>query len=72
MEVYKCTVCGFLYNKESADRTLEGDIVEFNALDADWGCPNCSISAQMFVPAPQGGLDVDEAAGPEDGIDSED
>ena len=60
MEVYKCTVCGFLYNKESADRTLEGNIVEFNALDPEWGCPNCSVSAQMFVPAPESGLDIDE------------
>ncbi len=70
MEVYKCTVCGFLYNKESAERTVEGGIVEFQALDPEWGCPNCSVAAQMFVPAPEGGLDVDEVVDKD--IDSED
>ncbi len=71
MDVYKCTVCGFLYNKESADRTLEGGIVEFNALDPEWGCPNCSVSAQMFVPAPESGLDVDESVSPDKGGEEE-
>ena len=60
MEIFKCTACGFVYNKESAECTLEGDIVEFSELEPEWGCPNCAVSRQMFVPSPEHGVDLDE------------
>ena len=64
MDIYVCTICSFIYNKDSAERSIEGEIVEFNALDPEWGCPNCSGSAQTFKPAPEGGLDIDEGTFP--------
>jgi len=52
MKVYICTVCGFSYDEESAERDTTGDPIPFNQLEAEWVCPNCGISPDLFNSAP--------------------
>ena len=61
MENYICSVCNFIYDIDSAPTTPEGDPIEFNALDPEWTCPNCGVSAQMFTPIDDGSLNNGEA-----------
>jgi len=48
MKAYICTVCGFLYDDESAEKNLEGKIVQFEELDPEWICPGCGVSQKLF------------------------
>ena len=48
MNAYICTICGFLYDDESADRNLEGNSVPFEELPDDWTCPNCGVKPDLF------------------------
>lgn len=50
MQAYMCTVCGFLYDDESADKNPECNIIPFEELDFDWTCPNCGTKAELFKP----------------------
>ena len=52
MKVYICTVCGFSYDKESAEQDTAGEPIPFSQLETDWVCPNCGISPDLFNPAP--------------------
>ncbi len=49
MKAYICSVCGFLYDEETAERDTEGDSVPFEELDDDWICPNCGVKPDLFV-----------------------
>lgn len=51
MKEYTCSVCGFIYNKETAQRSVEGNIITFEDISGDWACPNCGVSPDMFVPS---------------------
>ena len=48
MQAYICTVCGFLYDDESADHTQEGKPIKFRDLDFDWICPSCGVKGHLF------------------------
>lgn len=48
MRAYICTVCGFLYDDESAELTPEKKLVEFADLDIDWMCPSCGVKGHLF------------------------
>lgn len=50
MQAYLCTVCGYLYEEESADRDVEGNLINFENLDYDWTCPICSVRRDLFKP----------------------
>jgi rubredoxin len=39
MQAYICTICGFLYDDESAERSPEGKLIIFQDLDFEWVCP---------------------------------
>ena len=52
MKVYICTVCGFSYDEESAEQDAEGKPIPFDQLEADWKCPNCGVSPDIFNPVP--------------------
>ncbi|MFH1644285.1 MAG: rubredoxin [bacterium] len=47
---YMCSVCGYLYDTESAQRDLENKIVPFQDLPTDFLCPNCGVRRELFVP----------------------
>ena len=51
MEEYVCTICGFVYDEESAERTVENNIIPFLEISSEWTCPNCGVSPDVFVPA---------------------
>lgn len=51
MKAHMCSVCGFLYNEESADKNIEGVVIPFEELDDDWICLNCGVNKDLFVPA---------------------
>ena len=51
MNAYMCTVCGFLYDDESADKDQAGNPIPFENLDADWVCPSCGVKADLFKKA---------------------
>ena len=50
MNAYMCTVCGFLYDEESADKNVEGNPVPFEDLEEEWSCPICGVRAALFEP----------------------
>jgi len=49
-KAYVCTVCGYLYDDETAEKTLEGKLIPFEELDADWSCPVCGVQEDLFLP----------------------
>jgi rubredoxin len=48
MQAYECTVCGYLYDEQSAERDAEGNLLEFQNLDTDWVCPICGVRQDLF------------------------
>ena len=50
MQAYVCTICGFLYDEESADVGSDGKLIPFEELDFDWICPTCGNKADLFIP----------------------
>ena len=50
MQAYICTVCGYLYDIQSADRSIEGNPMPFEDLDPEWSCPVCGVKQDLFVP----------------------
>ena len=50
MQAYYCTVCGYLYDDETADKNVEGNPVIFEELDSEWRCPVCDVQAALFQP----------------------
>lgn len=50
MQAYMCTVCGYLYDEESADKNIEGTLIPFKELDTEWVCPICGAKQDLFDP----------------------
>ncbi|MFA6262873.1 MAG: rubredoxin [Candidatus Babeliales bacterium] len=50
MQAHICTVCGFVYDLQSADRDVEGNLIQFDTLDPDWQCPVCGVRLDLFKP----------------------
>lgn len=48
MTNYVCSVCSFVYDEESAQRTPEQEIIPFRELDSEWTCPNCGVTPDLF------------------------
>jgi rubredoxin len=48
MQAHICTVCGFVYDIQSADRDVEGNLISFENLDPDWLCPVCGVRLDLF------------------------
>lgn len=51
MQKYKCTVCGYIYDPAKGDP--DGGIAPgtaFEQIPADWVCPVCGASKDMFKP----------------------
>ncbi|HKK42687.1 MAG TPA: rubredoxin [Bacteroidales bacterium] len=49
MRVYKCTVCGFLYDPDQGDPESGIDPgVEFDDLPDDYICPVCGAGKEEF------------------------
>jgi len=52
MEMYKCSVCGYVYdpNLGDLDNGIEGG-TEFEDLPDDWVCPVCGADKDSFEKA---------------------
>lgn len=50
MQAYLCSVCGYLYDEQSAEKTLEDTKIDFLDLDLDWICPVCGVKPDLFEP----------------------
>ena len=50
MQAYICSVCGFLYDDQTAEKNIEGVPLPFEELDDDWICPNCGVKPGLFLP----------------------
>jgi rubredoxin len=50
MQAFMCTVCGYLYDDETAEKNLEGVTIEFRNLDPEWTCPVCGVQQDLFEP----------------------
>ena len=48
MQAYICTICGFLYDDESADHAPDGTLIAFEDLDLEWFCPGCGVKGNLF------------------------
>lgn len=51
MQAYICTVCGFLYDDESAEKGPDGKLIPFEELDFEWVCPGCGVQGNLFKQA---------------------
>lgn len=47
---YYCFECKYVYNKNSALRDNNGQIIAFDDLDDGWACPKCSVDKSEFFP----------------------
>jgi rubredoxin len=49
MAKYRCTVCGYIYDpqKGDPDNGVKAGTA-FEALPADWVCPECGVGKDMF------------------------
>jgi rubredoxin len=57
MNMWKCTICGYIYDP------AEGDVdngfpqgTAFETLPDSWECPWCAVGKEMFVPVIQGNV----------------
>jgi rubredoxin len=48
MDAYICSVCGFLYDDESAEKGPDGKPIPFKELDFEWLCPSCGVKTDLF------------------------
>ncbi len=48
MQAFSCTVCAYIYDDATADKSLEGTPISFPDLDEEWRCPNCGVRPNMF------------------------
>jgi rubredoxin len=48
MQAYYCTVCGYVYDDETADKNAEGNPIPFEDLDEEWACPVCDTKPELF------------------------
>lgn len=48
MKAYICSVCGYLYDEESAEKTVENKPLSFEELPEDWTCPDCGVAQDLF------------------------
>ncbi|HBL85271.1 MAG: Rubredoxin [Clostridiales bacterium GWF2_38_85] len=51
MKLYRCTVCGYIYNPKDGDP--DGGIAPstaFEDIPEDWVCPICSAGKEDFEP----------------------
>lgn len=46
---YVCSVCGYLYDDESAEKTNEGILIPLSDLPDDWVCPICGVKPDLFT-----------------------
>ncbi|AEK19198.1 rubredoxin [Methanococcus maripaludis] len=42
MSVWKCTICGYVYDEEKEEK-------KFSELPDDWACPICGAKKSAFV-----------------------
>lgn len=49
MKAYSCSVCGYLYDEESAEKNNEGFMIPFEELSPEWICPICSVKQELFT-----------------------
>ena len=50
MKAYMCSICGFLYDDQTAEVNLEGKPLRFEELNDEWVCPNCGAKPDLFKP----------------------
>lgn len=49
MDMWKCTVCGYVYDPEEGDPEHGVDPgTPFYALPDDWVCPECGATKDLF------------------------
>lgn len=48
MDAYMCSVCGYLYDEETAETSIEGRPLPFQELPDDWVCPVCGVAMDLF------------------------
>ncbi|MBN1106628.1 MAG: rubredoxin [Deltaproteobacteria bacterium] len=59
MDLYRCTVCGYLYEPANGDATrgIPGG-TRFEELPRGWVCPVCGAPREMFAPVGAGGPEI--------------
>jgi rubredoxin len=59
MDIFRCTVCGYLYEPQNGDPTREiSGGTPFEDLPMGWVCPVCGAPKDMFAPVAAGGPEV--------------
>jgi len=48
MNAYVCSVCGYLYDEETAEKNIENTAIPFEELDDTWTCPVCGVEQSLF------------------------
>lgn len=49
MDLYECTICGYVYNPRQGDPDFDIEPgTAFEDLPEDWECPECGASLDAF------------------------
>lgn len=51
MKSYICSVCGYLYDEESAEKNDDSLPIPFDELSDEWTCPICGVTLNLFIDA---------------------
>lgn len=47
-DAYVCSVCGYLYDEESAEQDLHDKPISLEKLEESWTCPLCGVGTALF------------------------
>ena len=47
-DAYVCSVCGYLYDEESAEQDIKNNPIPLVKLEEVWTCPLCGVGTALF------------------------
>jgi len=67
--LYKCSICGYVYDEEGVDPNTGDKNLDWNELPDDWTCPKCHAPKSDFKPFKEESEDILDDTDFEDDFD---